>query len=136
MFRGFFFFNNKQQKMTGNRMSCKEESKYIYQNWDWCINKDGRVPNNARNYGNKIIKFPQHSNKVNKMEKRGVRVVAQRKQIRLGSIRLQVRSLASSLSGLRTRRCRELWCRLQTRLRIPCCCGCGLGPQQQLQLDP
>ena len=31
-------------------------------------------------------------------------------------MRLQVRSLAS-LSGLRSRRCRELWCRSQTRLR-------------------
>ena len=30
--------------------------------------------------------------------------------------RLQVRSLAL-LSGLRIRSCRELWCRLQTRLR-------------------
>ena len=36
--------------------------------------------------------------------------MAQRKQIRLGTIRLRVRSLAS-LSGLRIRRCGELWCR-------------------------
>ena len=35
------------------------------------------------------------------------------------SMRMWVRSLAL-LSGLRLRRCRELWCRLQTRL--------GLGP--------
>ena len=40
----------------------------------------------------------------------GVPVVAQQKQILLGTMRLQVRSLAS-LSGLRIWRCRELWCR-------------------------
>ena len=36
-------------------------------------------------------------------------------QIWLGTMRLWVRSLPL-LSGLRIRRCRELWCRLQTRL--------------------
>ena len=41
--------------------------------------------------------------------------MAQRKRIRLGSMRLWVQSLAS-LSGLRIWRCHELWCRLQTRL--------------------
>ena len=41
--------------------------------------------------------------------------MAQQKQIRLGIMRLQVRSL-TSLSGLRIQRCHELWCRLQTRL--------------------
>ena len=47
----------------------------------------------------------------------GVPILAQRKQIQLGTMSLRVRSLAS-LSGLRIRRrlCRELWCRLQTRL--------------------
>ena len=34
---------------------------------------------------------------------------------RLGTMRLRVRSLPF-LSGLTIRRCRELWCRLQTRL--------------------
>ena len=38
------------------------------------------------------------------------------KQIQLGTIRLQVQSLAS-LGGLRICRCHELWCRLQTELR-------------------
>ena len=47
---------------------------------------------------------------------RGVPVVAQQKRIRLGTVRLRVRSLAS-LSGLRIPCCRELWCRSQTRLR-------------------
>ena len=37
--------------------------------------------------------------------------MAQRKRTRLGTMRLRVRSLAS-LSGLRVRRCRELWRRL------------------------
>ena len=41
--------------------------------------------------------------------------MAQWKQIRLGTMRLQVQSLAS-LSGLRIQRCRELWCRQQTWL--------------------
>ena len=38
--------------------------------------------------------------------------MAQRKQIRLGTMRLQVQSLVS-LSGLRILPCRELWCRSQ-----------------------
>ena len=37
-------------------------------------------------------------------------------QIRLGTMRLRVRSLAS-LIGLRIRHCCELWCRSQMRLR-------------------
>ena len=47
----------------------------------------------------------------------GVRVIAQWKPIRLGTIRLQIRSLAS-LSGLRIRRCRELWCRSRCGLDL------------------
>ena len=46
----------------------------------------------------------------------GIPVVAQWKPIRLGTLRLRVRSLAS-LSGLRIQRCCELWCRSKTRLR-------------------
>ena len=46
----------------------------------------------------------------------GVPVMAQQKRIRLVSMRKWVRSLAL-LSGLRIRRCCELWCRLQMRLR-------------------
>ena len=42
----------------------------------------------------------------------GVPIVAQRKQIWLGTIGLWVRSLAS-LNGLRIQRCHELWCRSQ-----------------------
>ena len=41
--------------------------------------------------------------------------MAQQKWIRLGTMRLQVQSLAF-LSGLRIWRCCELWCRSQTRL--------------------
>ena len=51
-----------------------------------------------------------------KMKREGVPIVAQRKQIRLGTMGLQVLSLAL-LSGLRIRHCHELWCRSQTRLR-------------------
>ena len=46
----------------------------------------------------------------------GVPVVAQQKRIRPGTMRLQVRSLAS-LSGLRIQHCCEPWRRSQTRLR-------------------
>ena len=45
----------------------------------------------------------------------GMLVVVQQKQIRLGTTRLQVRSLAL-LSGLGIWCCRERWCRSQTRL--------------------
>ena len=45
----------------------------------------------------------------------GVPVVAQWKQIQLGTVRLRDGSLAL-LSGLRIRHCCELWCRLKTRL--------------------
>ena len=46
----------------------------------------------------------------------GVPTVAQQKQIRIVSMRMQVRSLAS-LSWLRIRCCCELWCRSHMRLR-------------------
>ena len=42
--------------------------------------------------------------------------MVQRKLIQLVSMRMWVQSLAS-LSGLGIQRCRELWCRLQMRLR-------------------
>ena len=48
----------------------------------------------------------------------GVPVVAQQKQIQLGTMRSRVRSLPL-LSGLMIRRCRELWCRSPTLLG-PC----------------
>ena len=41
----------------------------------------------------------------------------QQKRIQLVSMRMQVRSLAS-VSGSGIHPCRELWCRLQTRLRF------------------
>ena len=46
----------------------------------------------------------------------GIPVVAQWKQIRLGTVRLQLQPLAL-LRGLRIRHCHELWCRLQMQLR-------------------
>jgi len=55
------------------------------------------------------------NNCVKNLSQTGVPVAVQWKRIRLGTTRLQVRSLAS-LSGLRIRHCYELWCRLQTRL--------------------
>ena len=53
-------------------------------------------------------------------------------------MRMGVQSLAL-LSGLRSLRCHELWCRLQTRLRSHVAvCGSGVGQCQWLQLglDP
>ena len=50
----------------------------------------------------------------------GVLIVAQRKQIQLGTMRSQVRSLAL-LSRLRIQHCRELWCRSQMQL------GCSIA---------
>ena len=47
--------------------------------------------------------------------KEGVPIMAQRKQIRLGTKRLGVPSLAS-LSEFWISHCRELWCRSQTGL--------------------
>ena len=52
---------------------------------------------------------------IKKEKIREVPVVVQRKQIRLGTMRLQVRSLGL-LSGLGIRRCGELWCGSQTHL--------------------
>ena len=45
---------------------------------------------------------------------------------RLGSLRIQVQSLAL-LSGLRIWCSHELWCRWQTQLRMPSGCDCGMG---------
>ena len=54
----------------------------------------------------------------------GVPVVAQQKQIQLGTMRLWVPALAS----LRIQHCGELWCRIPS--------GCGCGRQLQPRMDP
>ena len=51
-----------------------------------------------------------------KLIHRGVPIVAQWKQIRLGTMRLHVLFLAS-LIGLKIWHCHELWCLLQMQLR-------------------
>ena len=51
-----------------------------------------------------------------KEKRKGVPLMAQWKQILLASMRTQVQPL-TSLSGLRIRRCSELWCRSQMRLK-------------------
>ena len=56
--------------------------------------------------------------------------VAQQKCIQLGTMRLQVRSLAWR-SGLRIQCCPELWCRWHMPGCILCCCGHGTGQQPQ-----
>ena len=61
----------------------------------------------------------------------GVPVVAHWKRIQLGTMRLLVRSLAS-LSGLRIRYCRKLWCRSQMWLRSGIAVAVLLGQQLQL----
>ena len=65
----------------------------------------------------------------------GVPIVVQWKRIRLGTMRFQVRSLALP-SGIRVRRCHELWCRSQTRFGSGVACGSGEGQWLQLWLDP
>ena len=55
----------------------------------------------------------------------GVPIMAQQKLIRLGTMRLQVQSLAS-LSGLWIQCCHELWCGSQMWLRSH---GCSIGRQ-------
>ena len=66
--------------------------------------------------------------------------MVQRKLIRLVTMRLWVQFLAL-LSGLRIRCCRELWCRLQTRLgsRIAVALACRLvatAPIRPLAWEP
>ena len=61
----------------------------------------------------------------------GVPVVVKQKQIRLGTMRFRVQSLAS-LSGLRIRCCHELWCRLQTRLGSDVVVAAAAGQRPQL----
>ena len=62
--------------------------------------------------------------------------MAQWKKIQLGTMRLQVESLAL-LSGLRNRCCHELWYRLQMWLGSGVAVAvAGIGWWLQLQLDP
>ena len=63
-----------------------------------------------------------------------IAVVAQRKQIRLGTLRLRVRCLAS-LSGLWIWHCCELWCGSQTRLGS-CMAVAGSCPLRPLAWEP
>ena len=62
------------------------------------------------------VQLVDQSLRVRALRKQRVPLMAQRKQIRLGTLRLQVPSLPL-LSGLRIWHCHELWCRWQTRLR-------------------
>ena len=61
----------------------------------------------------KTKRLLSHEIKVNHL---GVPTVVQQKRIQRVSMRMRVRSLAS-VSGLRIRRGRELWCWPQTQLR-------------------
>ena len=61
--------------------------------------------------------------------------MAQWKQIRLGTMRLWVGSLAS-LSGLRIRCCRELWCRSQTLLGSCIAVALACGPAAIALIGP
>ena len=71
--------------------------------WDWLL------PSWSLSYPGYLF-YP-----IKKSPFRGVPVVVQRTRIRLGTMRLQVWSLASIL-GLKIQHCCELWCRSQTRL--------------------
>ena len=89
-----------------NRSPQRFKSQFLPQ-----VNPEG---NNQRlkllNYNNNRKKKERE-----KKKKNGAPVVAQRERIQLGTMSLQVRSLAS-ISELRIRHCRELWCRSQTQL--------------------
>ena len=65
--------------------------------------------------------------------------MAQQKRIRLGTMKFWVRSLAL-LSGLRIWHCRELWCRLQTRLgsgvAVAWCRLAAVAPIRPLGWEP
>ena len=63
----------------------------------------------------KLLEHIKEFGKISR-HKIGVPIVAQQKQIRLGTMRLQVRSLGL-LSGIRIQHCCELRCRSQTLLR-------------------
>ena len=82
------------------------------------------------NHPPKTNKQKNPTNQTNK--KKGVPIMVQQKQIRLGTTRFWVQSLAS-LRGLRIPElCRELWCSSQMQLGSGCCFGCGVGQQLQL----
>ena len=68
---------------------------------------DGKSTSHQCLYFSKKIQYKSHQP--------GVPVMAQRKRIGLGTMKLWVGSLAS-LSGLRIPHCSELWCRSQTQL--------------------
>ena len=90
----------------------------------WILNP----PNEARDQTHILMNTSQELNSLShtgnsvrplhlkETQRHGVPIVVQQKGIRLGTMRLRVRSLAS-LSGLRLQHCHELWYRLQTQLR-------------------
>ena len=96
--------------------------------------------------GKHIVKAENHShtNKILKALKStfsGVPVMAQWKQIQLGTLRLWVRSMAL-LSGLRIQRCCELWCRLAATAPIrplawepPCVAGAALEKAKRQKIN-
>ena len=65
----------------------------------------------------------------------GIPVVAQWKRIPLGTTRWWVPPV-TSVSEVRIWRCRELWCRSQTRLGSGMAVAVALGRQLQPQFDP
>ena len=65
----------------------------------------------------------------------GVPIVVQWKRIRLGNLRLWVRSL-TLLSGLRIQCCQELWCRITNVAQIWHCCGCDVSQRAIAPIKP
>ena len=64
-----------------------------------------------------------------------VPIVVQWKRIRLGNLRLWVRSLAL-LSGLRIQCCQELWCRITNVAQIWHCCGYDVSQRAIAPIKP
>ena len=162
-----FVENTNHGEFGGKVLLCLQQS------LEWIKNKKGEVPwqlSELRIQELSLLQcgfdpqpgnfhMPQVWSKERKKERRGrvreganlvnihicrVPVLAQRKRIQLGTMRLLVRSWAS-LSGLRIRHCHELWCGSQTQLRsgiavavlwASSCSSPQPGNRHMLQMQP
>ena len=79
-----------------------------------CKELDIKIARKVRGFSEKQAISYMH--KMFRNAKCGVPIMVQWKQIQLGTVRLQIYSLAS-LNGLRMLLCPELWCKSQMRLR-------------------
>ena len=103
----FILITNSYMKWIGTKLKSNDDisvvlkTQFCVLKFKWYINQTLKTPSD------KVLCFIFALRKY----REGLPLMAQRKQIRLGTMRLWVWSLASP-SGWRIRRCRELWCRL------------------------